>query len=94
MAITANQRDVALEQILAAAITEAGIAPLLPLATLLPGVTPTQVLSALITGLGTSQDTTFTTALANMVAEANGAITALNQQVTAEQANVTAWTVV
>lgn len=93
MAITANQRSTALTQILAAAIAAAGVAPMLPLSQLLPGVTPAQVLGVILNGLGTSVDTQLAEALNNMVANANTQITGLNSSIAAEQANITAWTV-
>lgn len=93
MAITANQRSTALTQILAAAIAEAQVSPFIPLDKLLPGVTPAQVLGVILNGLGTSADAQLTEALANMVTAANNAIANLNTTITAEQANITAWTV-
>lgn len=97
MAITATQRSIALTQILVAAINQAGAVQVLPLSQLLPGVTPTMVLNALIASLGTSQDAIFATALGNMVASATAAsvstVGAEAALIAADQANVTAWTV-
>ena len=94
MAITAAQRSTALREILASAIAASGTQPLLPLGTLLPGVTAAQVLSTVLTALGSGVDATLTTALANMVIAANAKITADKADETVQGANVTAWTVV
>lgn len=94
MTITANQRSVALTQILAAAIAASGQGPVIPLSQLLPGVSPSQVLNTLLAALGSSVDSTLTTALSNMVTAANATITTLDGEVATQQANVTAWTVV
>ncbi len=90
MAITPAQRQTALQQIIVSALGSSAI----PLSTLLPGITPAEVLSALVTALGTTADTYFTDALTVMGAHQQTQLTAAQGAVTAIQAEVTALTVV
>lgn len=95
MAITAAQRALALQAVIGAAINGAPVVPSgTPLAVLLPGVTPATVFSTIAAALGTSQDATLTTALANLVALYSAQLTGAQAGVTAIQAEITAATVV
>lgn len=94
MAITAAQRSTALTYVLAAAVSAGGATSPAPLSTLLPGVQPTDVLNALLNALGTSVDSTLTTALANAVTTLQAELAATNAQATSIQNQITADTVV
>jgi hypothetical protein len=92
MALTNAQRQIAVQAVLASNEIVA-IAPVpvgTPLASLLPGVTAAQVLSTIITAIGSSVDTQLTTVLTNYTAILNAQLTAAEAQVTALEAAIAA----
>lgn len=89
MAITNTQRQLALAGIFQGALLQIpSLTPNMPLGNILPNTTGAEVLSGLVTIIGTQFDASLTTACANMLAsiqtvnlaQANAAITALTVQ--------------
>lgn len=95
MAITAAQRILALQAITQTALygSPFPVPNGVSLATLLPGVTADEVWSAIATALGTTVDTSLTTALNNVATLLNNQLTNVEANVTALQAQITAVTV-
>lgn len=96
MAITANQRTLALEAITQAALAAAP--PIVPSGTpnttLLPGSTPAGIWAFIVAAIGTTADANLTIICNNLVALYNSQLTPEQAVVTATQAQITAATVV
>jgi hypothetical protein len=92
MALTNAQRQFAIQAILATSDFQA-VAPIpagVTLAQLLPGVTVAQVMTAIVTAIGTSVDTELQTAVTNMLALTNAQLATAEAVVTALQAQAAA----
>ena len=64
------------------------------LAQLVPGLTPSGLVTAIVNAIGTNFDGQLTTCMSNVVANLNGQLTAAQANVSAVQAQITADTVV
>jgi len=92
VALTNAQRQFAIQAILATSDFQAA-APIpagVTLAQLLPGVTVAQVMTAIVTAIGTSVDTELQTAVTNMLALTNAQLATAEAVVTALQAQAAA----
>lgn len=92
MALTNAQRQTAIQAILATQDI-AALSPIpsgTPLQSLLPGVSASAVLSAIVTALGTTVDTQLTTVLTSLAAILNSQLTAAQATVTSLNAQITA----
>jgi hypothetical protein len=92
MALTNAQRQLALAAILGCSdvVAASGIPGGTNLAQLLPGVTPAQVLTALVTAIGTNFDTQLTTVTGSVTAILDVQLAAAQAQVAAIQAQIAA----
>jgi hypothetical protein len=93
MALTNAQRMTALQTIFGCSdFAQSSPVPSgTPLATILPGVTLAQVLTAIATALGTTEDSALTTALTSLTSILNVQLTAAEATVTSLQAQIAAF---